>query len=168
MKTLAPLSLVLLLSTTAAFAGDAKKPGVSISFDSDDTRTRVAARHTAREARLAVETRNGAAALLLLNDAVAVQLSDATLAGLEPKGDASVFEEMLAAGVGVVIRKSVEYPIAHIRSAEVRNGSLVLTNDEGKPVFNELKVNGGYVTRDLSPADAARFVNAFRAIKAGR
>jgi hypothetical protein len=168
MKTLAMSSLVLLLSTAVAFAGDTKKPGLSISFNSDDSRTRVGARHTAREARVAVETRSGGATLLLLNDAVAVQLSDTALGALEPNADTSVIEEMLAAGVGVIVRKSVEYPLAHIRSAEIRNGILVLTNDEGKAVFSDIKVNGSNVTRDFSPADAARFVSAFRALKGGR
>jgi hypothetical protein len=167
MKTLTSCALVLLLSTSVVFAGE-KKPGISLSFDSDDARTELAARHTLREARVAVRTRNGAAVLLLLNDVVAVQLSDSALAAMETKEDASFFEELVVAGVRVAMKKSVEYPIAHIRSAEVRNGVLMLTNSEGKPVFEEMKVNGSNVTHDLSAADAAKFVNAFRAVKAGR
>lgn len=167
MKTLTTSALVLLLST-AAFAGEKKQEGISISFDSDDARTHMAARHSLREARVAVKSRNGAAVLLLLDDVVAVQLSDATLAGIETKEDANLLEEMLVAGVRAAVKKSVEYPVAHIRSAEIRNGVLVLTNDEGKPVFDDVKVNGSNITHDIAPGDAARFVRAFRAAKAGR
>jgi DNA-binding protein YbaB len=168
MKTLTTCALVLLLSTAVAVAGEKKKEGISVSFDSDDARTQLAPRHALREARVAVRTRNGAAVLLLTGDVVAVQLSDATLAAVEADEDANLLEEMLVAGVRAAMKKSVEYPIAHIRSAEIRNGNLVLTNDEGKPVFSEIKVNGNNVTRDIAAADAARFVNAFRAAKGRR
>ena len=168
MKTLTTGAFVLLLSTAVAFAGKPKQQDISISFNSDDARTRIAPRHVAREARLAVPTRSGAAVLLLLDDVVAVQLSDSALAAVTTKEDAGFLEELLVAGVRVAVRKSVEYPIANIRSAQVRDGSLVLTNDEGKPVFSDMKVNGNNVTRDISAADAARFVNAFRLVKARR
>ena len=167
MKIVTASALVLLLSSSALLAADPHQH-ISVSYDSDDARTKLAARHDAREARLAIGTRNGAAVLMLLGDAVAVQLSDATLAAVKTKDDANFFEEWIVAGVRLGLRKSVEYPIANIRSAEVRNGVLVLTNDEGKPVFDDVKVNGSNVTHDLSPADAARFVNAFRALKARR
>jgi hypothetical protein len=167
MKTLATGALVFLLAAPTLLAAG-KKQNIDVSFDSDDARTKLAARHTVREARLAVPTRNGAAVLMLLNGVVAVQLSDATVARVKPDDDANFFEEWIVAGVRLAVKKSVEYPIANIRSAEVRDGVLLLTNDEGKPVFDEIKVNGSNVTHDLLPADAARFVNAFRAAKAGR
>src|SRR5207253_2757623 len=160
--------LVLLVSTATAFAAEKHPQNISVSFDSDDARTKLASRHTAGEARVVAGTRNGAAVLMLLDDVVAVQLSGATLAAAKTKDDANFFEEWIVAGVRMALRRSVEYPIANIRSAELRDGTLVLTNDEGKPVFAEIKVNGSIVTRDLAPADAARFVNAFRAVKARR
>ena len=164
MKALATCALVSVLSVSSAFAGEPKR-GVSISFDSDDARTSVAARHAVREARLAITTRHDGATLLLLNDAVAIQLSDAALRAVDTKDEASFLEEWLAAGARLMVSKSVEYPIANIRSAEVRDGALVLTNDEGKPVFDHIRINGENVTRDVAPADAVRFVNAFRALK---
>jgi hypothetical protein len=168
MKTLLASALVLSLSTAAAFAGapEKKHGGVSITFDSNDPRVQLGARHEGREARVVVGTRNGGAVVMLLDNLVAVQLSDAALAAVAPEKDANFFEEWVVAGVRMAVKKSVEYPLAHIRSAEVRDGVLVLTNDEGKPVFNDIKVNGSIVTRDLTPADAARFVDAFQAAKA--
>jgi hypothetical protein len=167
MKTLTTCALALLLGSSTVLAAD-KKDNISISFSSDDARTKLAPRQDARDARLAVTTRSGSATLLLTGDVVAVQLSDAALAKVEAKEDANFFEELVVAGVRLAVQKSVDYPIANIRSAEVRDGVLVLTNDVGKPVFNEIKVNGSIVTRDLSAADAQRFVSAFRAIKAKR
>lgn len=168
MKTLVTCALVLLLSASVAFAGEKKKEGISVSFSSDDSRTRLAPRHDVRDARLSVTTRNRTAVLLLTGDVVAVQLSDATLAEVETKDDANFLEELIVSGVRLAVGKSVEYPIANIRSAEIRGGVLTLTNDQGKPVFDEIKVNGTNVTRNISAGDAARFVNAFRIAKARR
>jgi hypothetical protein len=168
MKTLGTSLAILLLSAAAALAGE-HKHDISISFNSnDDPHVRLGARHAAGDARTAVKTRSGDALLLLTSDVVAVQLTDGALAAIEPKDDAGLLEQLVVAGVGVAVRKSVEYPLAHIRSAEVRNGVLVLTSDEGKPVLADMKVNGQLVTHDLSPADAAAFVSAFRAVKSRR
>jgi hypothetical protein len=163
MKTM----LALMLFATAAFAGE-KKEDISVSFSSDDSRVRLASRHVAGDARLAVPTRSGSAVLLLTRDVVAVQLSDATVAKMETKKDAGFFEELVVAGVRMAVSKAVEYPVAHIRSAEIRDGALVLTSDQGKPVFEEIRVNGEIVTRNIAIGDAAKFVKAFRAVKTRR
>ncbi len=63
----------------------------------------------------------------------------------------------------MAVGKSVEYPIAAIRSVDYRDGMLRIVNDQNKPVFAELKVNGTEILRDFSSADAARFVAAVRA-----
>jgi hypothetical protein len=170
MKTLVASALLVLLVTPAAFAGapEKKHEGVSITFDSNDPRVQLGARHEGREGRVVVTTRNGSAMVMLLDDLVAVQLSDSALAAVAPQKDANFLEEWVAVGVRLAVKKSVQYPLAHVRSAEVRDGVLVLTNDEGKPVFDDIKVNGSIVTRDLTPADAARFVTAFRSVKARR
>ena len=167
MKTLATCALVLVLSPAVAFAGE-KKDSISISYTTDDSRTRLAPRHVVRDARAAVTTRSGAAVLLVTDEVVAVQLSEATLAKVETKEEASFLEELLVSGVRLAVGKSVEYPIANIRSAEIRNGVLVLTNDQGKPVFDNIKVNEENVTHTIAAAEAAKFVRAFRVAKSRR
>jgi hypothetical protein len=157
MKMLAPCALALVLATTSASAG-----GISITVDSTNGRTEVGARHETREARLAITTRDGSTMLLLLDDTIAVQLTDRALRDVEPKKDAGFLEELLAAGVKVAVGKSVEYPLAHIRSVAVKNGLLEILGDDGKRVFNEVKVNGTDVFRNFSATDAARFAAAVR------
>jgi len=163
MNKLTIFALALLLPATAAFAGD--KKGISISFGSDDPHTRLAARHDVRDAKSAITNRDGSVSLLLTDEVVAIQLTDRALARVSTKDDATFLEELVASGVRMAIRKAVEYPIANIRSMEIRDGALVLTNDKNQPVFSEVKVNGTDVLRDFAVSDAARFVNAFRAAK---
>jgi hypothetical protein len=158
------LALALLLSSGISYASD-KKSGISISFSSEDPRTHLGGRRNVRDARMAITSRDGSVSLMLMNDVVAVQLTDRVLEKAKTDEDANLLEEIIASGVRLAIGKAVEYPIAAIRSAEIRDGVLVLTNDKGKPVFTEVKVNGTEVFRDFAIGDAARFVNAFRAAK---
>jgi hypothetical protein len=120
------------------------------------------------DAKLAITSRDGSTVLMLMNNAVAIQLSDRALADVHPKKESGFLEELLVSGVRLAVGKAIECPLATIRTAEVRNGALMLTNVEGKPVFSEVKVNGTDVLRNFTSTDAARFVAAVRAAKAKR
>ena len=165
MKTIAACALLVLLPCTAVSASDTKKPGVTLSFNSDDSRTKLAPRHTASDSRIAITSRSGSTVLLMTNDVVAIQLSDATIDKIRSSGEEGFLEELIVSGVRFAMRKAVEFPLAGVKSIEVRDGMLHVTSDQNKPVFDNVKVNGSDVFRDFSPADATRFANAFRAIK---
>jgi hypothetical protein len=167
MKKIPMVALALLL-----WSGVASAEGISISLSSDDPRAEMGPRYEARDAQVAIRTRDRSAMLLLVDDVIAVQLSDATLARMvsesKKKKETGFFEELVLAGVRLAVGKSVEYPIAALRSVDYRDGVLRIVNDQNKPVFAELKVNGTEILRDFSSADAARFVAAVRARKAAR
>jgi len=55
--------------------------------------------------------------------------------------------------------------VAKLRTAEVRDGTIILRNQEGRSVFTNVRVSGTDMMRDFTSADAARFVNAIRALK---
>ena len=163
MKRVMLFALAVLFCSTLASADDGKH-GVSITFNSDDPNTVIGPRRNVHEAKLAITTRDGSTELLLLNDVVAVQLTDKSIARVKPKDD-NIFEELVASGVQVMLRRAVEYPIAHIRLVDVRDGVLTMVNDKNQPVFTDIKINGANVLRSVSPTDAARFVAAFRAAR---
>lgn len=165
MKTIAACALLVLLPCTAVSASDAKKPGVTLSFNSDDSRTKLAPRHTASDSRIAITSRDRSTMLLMTNDVVAIQLSDATIHKMHSSADEGFFEGLITSGVRYTLGKAVEFPLAGVKSVEVRDGVLRVTSDQNKPVFDNVKVNGSDVFRDFSAADAARFASAFRAIK---
>ena len=152
-------ALLLILSSGIASA----QGSISISLNSEDSRATVGPRRDAKDARLAIRTRDRSAMLLVMDDVIAIQLTDTALADLKSKKEETGFlEELLAAGVRIAIGKSVEYPLANIRSIEYRDGALKITNDQNKPVFTELKVNGKDILRDFSGADGARLVRVWR------
>lgn len=166
MTRLTTYALALLLVATASYAAE-KKDGISISFSSEDSRTELGPRRNPRDARLAITTRDGSVSLLLMHDVVAIQLTDRALANVSTKEDTNFLEELIASGVRVALRKTVEYPIASLRTVTLRDNTLVFTNDKNQPVFTEIKVNGREVLRDFAPADAARFVRAFATVRGG-
>ena len=159
MKTLAMCALVLFLSAGAAQAGD----GISITLDSSDPRTELGERHDVRDARMAITSRDGSTVLLLLDDVVAMQLTDRALDRMKSeKKDPNFLEELLIAGVKMAIGKSIEYPIEKIRAMDYHDGALRVIGADNKPVFTEVKVNGRDVLRDFSRADVTRFANALK------
>jgi hypothetical protein len=99
MKTLAAFALLLVLSTPAV-----AKEGISISLNSDDSRTELGPRRDVRDARAAISTKDGSVVLMLIDDVVAMQLTDATLDRMESETkkknkDTNFFEELVLAGV---------------------------------------------------------------------
>ena len=166
MNKLTVCALGLLLS--CSLYADDKKPGVSISFSSEDSRTELGPRRDVRDAQIAITTRDRSVSLLLIDDVVAVQLTDRALANISANEDASLLEEIIASGVQVAMRKAVSYPVANIRSVAFRDGALLLTNDRNQPVFTEIKVNGKEVLRDFTSGDAARFMKAFNAVRSAQ
>ncbi len=134
MKKIPVFALALLLWGGVASAQE----GISISLSSDDPRAEMGPRHDARDAQVAIRTRDRSTMLLLVDDVIAVQLSDAALARMKSE------------------------------TKKKDAGFLRIVNDQNKPVFTELKVNGMEILRDFSSADATRFVAAFRARKASR
>jgi hypothetical protein len=162
MKSLATFALLLLLTVPAL-----AKEGISISLNSDDSRTELGDRHELRDARTAITSQDRSVELMLIGDVIAMQLSDRALNQMESKKkkDTNLLEEILLAGVQVAVGKSIEYPVASIKSIDYANGALRIIGADGKPVFTEVKVNGTDVMRDFARADAARFANAVRAAR---
>ena len=166
MKTLLAAALALALAAPA-LGGKADHEEIRISFDSDDPRVEIGDRLATAGARVAVTTSNGAGTLLLTGKVVAVQLSDAVMTKIRAEKDASLLEKLIVSGVRLALDGSIEYPVAHIRNAEISDGVLVLTSDEGKRVFDKVTIDGENVTHCLSTVDAARFVREFRRVKSG-
>ena len=159
MRKIALCAVLSLLVASVTFA-----EGISITFDSDDSRTSLGPRHEVRDARTAITTRDGAVTLLLLKDTIALQLSDTKMADVHPsKPEPGFLEELIVAGVRLAVGKSIEYPLSGVRTVEYRDGSLHVVSTDGKPIFNEVKVDQHEVFSGFAKADAIRVVNAWRA-----
>lgn len=168
------LSALLLLPAHAALAqhGDVH---IEINDETDDSPARPGPRRSLGEARFAMTTTDDVASLLLTRDVVALQLTDRTLRQIrdgdedEDREDgilAQMISSVVRSSVHTVLRRSIEIPIADLRSVEYRGGRLTLTTEDGERVFEEVEINDTDVMESFSPRDAQAFVREFRALKA--
>jgi hypothetical protein len=134
--------------------------------ESTDSAARFVQRRPHAMADFAIISTDGRRALLLLPDAVALQLTDAGLEDIasppaEAPADqgalARVFEGMLRGGLRVLLDRALEYDIDELGVARVDGERLVFVNRSGKPVFENMNIDGQDVMEGFAPADARAF-----------
>lgn len=179
MKAAAALLLLPLLAAPVAVRAQDNDIRISVSDGDTDSPGRVGPRRHLRDARLAIATRDDRVALLLIHEAVVMQLTDRGLRDLrdEMRRDAEedresgffaeMVQTMVRSTVESMLRRSIEYPVSELRDVEYRRGRLVFTGEDGKRVFESVRVNDTEVMENFSDADARAFVREFRRLKAG-
>ncbi len=179
MKAAAALLLLPLLAAPVAVCAQSNDIRISVSDGETDSPGRVGPRRHAGDARLAIATRDDRVALLLTHEAVVMQLTDRGLRDLrdEMRRDAEedresgffaeMVQTMVRSTVESMLRRSIEYPVSELRDVEYRRGRLVFTGEDGKRVFESVRVNDTEVMENFSDADARAFVREFRRLKAG-
>ena len=134
-------------------------------------------RHDARDARLAITTRDGDATMILDDDVVAVQLSDRVMHRVEREFRdkqelaednplARAIETAVFSGVRSLLDHSAECSIHDLRDVDYRDGELVFTSERGRHVFNHFEIHNDDLLASFSEHDAQDFVREFRRIKA--
>ena len=168
------LSALLLMPAQAAVAQH-DDVHIEIHDDTEDSPARPGPRRSLREAHFAMTTTDDVASLLLTREVVALQLTDRSLRRIREGDDhdeendgflAQMISSVVRSTVHTVLRRSIEIPIADLRSVEYRGGRLILTTEDGERVFEEVEVNDTDVMESFSPRDAQAFVREFRALKA--
>ena len=64
-----------------------------------------------------------------------------------------------------MLNHSIEYPLSEIRSADYRNGELILVTRDGDRLFADTDVNDRDVMRSFSPDQARAFVAQLNRVK---
>jgi hypothetical protein len=134
------------------------------------------ARHDLRTARIAIETRNGDATLLLTDNVLAVQLSDRTLHRIERRfreqredyddmAFARVIRSVVLSTVQAALEHSAECRLSDVRDVEYREGRLIVTARGGRYIFADMDVDDDDVMSGFSERDALAFVREFHRLK---
>ena len=140
----------------------------------DDGPGRVGRRYEPREAVTAIETTNREVALVLTRRVVALQLTDRTLRqaehdmredGKEDGFLARMIADVAKSAARSMLNHSIEYPLSEIRSADYRNGELILVTRDGDRLFADTDVNDRDVMRSFSPDQARAFVAQLNRMK---
>ena len=170
-----PLVLALLTLFVAAPAF-ARERDCAFSMGCNSSMVHVTSRFDPRDARLAINTEDGDATLLITDDVIAVQLSDHAMGCLRRKlhdeydEDDNALAQSIKAVVFTTVRSVLNHSatcrIRDVRDVRYEDGRLeIVTNDRGA-VFTHLDVDDDNVMRDFSDRDARAFVQEFHRVKA--
>jgi hypothetical protein len=161
----------LLLATGVLVTGPSTAAAQNIQVRSDqstDSTARFSDRRAPARADFAIVSTDGLRALLLLPGAISMQLTDA---GLERIGRAPadapadqgpiarLIEGMARGGLRVLLDRALDYELRELSEVRIEGERLVFINREGKPVFDEVKIDGREFMEGFSPRDARAFAD---------
>jgi hypothetical protein len=169
MHTVLPVGTFLLAGAILASASappPAAAQNVHIrSGESSDSTARFVDRRAAATADFAIVSTDGNHTLMLLPDAILLQLTDAGLARIAElpadtagKGTvARLMEGMVRGGMRVLLDRGLEYDLAELDEVRVEGHRLIFVNRRGKEVFGKMEIDGKEFMEGFSPRDARAF-----------
>jgi hypothetical protein len=168
-------ALVFLLPASRAFAHDCDNDFGFKLGSACNPPSRIGPRLDAQDARFAITTDDGQAALMLTNKYVAMQLTDRAFhdvrrkfKDLELEDDnalAHAIKSVVLSSVEAILDHSIECRIRDIDDVQYRDGRLVFTTVDDDQLFQNIDVHDRNVLEGFSEADAKAFVREFRKAK---
>jgi hypothetical protein len=156
-------------AVAVAVPAAAAAQGVSIrTGENTDSIARFVDRRAPAAADFAITSVDGNRVLMLLPDAIALQLTDAGLERIANRPAATderksavalLVEGMVRGGLRVLLDRSLEYDLRELREVRVENGRLVFENRTGDPVFDRMNIDGQDFMEGFAPRDARAFAD---------
>jgi hypothetical protein len=171
MKSILVGSLVLTMAVTA-HAQDTTSMHVSIHVP--DSVAHVTDRESPSQARFAILSRDGQAALLLMDTTIVAQMTDRGLDRMNAreatdtiKGVVNRMVARMALGALVpLMDHGVAYHLRDLADAKYADGRLQLLRSNGEEVFRDVEIGKGPLMESFSPDDARAFAARARAARA--
>lgn len=170
MKSILLASLVLSIATTAR-AQDTASMHVSIHVP--DSVAHVTDRESPSEARFAIVSRDGQAALLLMDTTIVAQMTDRGLARINARettdtiqGAVNRMVARMALGALVpLFDHGIAYHLRDLANAKYADGRLQLLRANGEEVFRDVEIGKGPLMESFSADDAKAFAARARAAR---
>jgi hypothetical protein len=171
MKSILVGSLVLTIAATAR-AQDSASMHVSIHVP--DSVAHVTERESPSQARFAIVSRDGQAALLLMDTTIVAQMTDRGLARINArettdtiKGAVNrMFARMALGALVPLFDHGVAYHLRDLADAKYADGRLQLLRANGEEVFRDVEIGKGPLMESFSADDAKAFAARARAARA--
>ena len=162
MRSILLASLVLSIATTAR-AQDSASMHVSVHVP--DSVAHVTERVPPSEARFAIVSRDGQAALLLMDTTIVAQMTDRGLARINARettdtitGAVNRMVARMALGALVpLFDHGVAYHLRDLADAKYADGRLQLIRANGEEVFRDVEIGKGPLMESFSADDAKAF-----------
>jgi hypothetical protein len=173
MKSTLVASACLVLSVaTMARAQDSASMHVSVHVP--DSVAHVTDREMPSRARFAIVSRDGQAALLLMDTTIVAQMTDRGLARINArettdtiKGAANrMFARMALGALVPLFDHGVAYHLRDLADAKYADGRLQLLRANGEEVFRDVEIGKGPLMESFSADDAKAFAARARAARA--
>lgn len=177
MKFSSATTLALTLASASLIAASARaqnSAGMHVSVHVPDSVAHVVDRETPSQARFAIVSRDGEAALLLMDTTIVAQMTDRGLARMNSreatdtiKGTANrLFARMALGALMPLFDHGVAYHLRDLAGAKYEDGRLQLLRANGDEVFRDTEVGKRPLMESFSPEDAKAFAARARAAKA--
>jgi hypothetical protein len=171
MKSILVASLVLAIATTAR-AQDSASMHVSVHVP--DSVAHVTERVPPSQARFAIVSRDGQAALLLMDTTIVAQMTDRGLARINARETtdtiSGVVNRMVArmalGALAPLFDHGVAYHLRDLADAKYADGRLQLLRANGEEVFRDVEIGKGPLMESFSADDAKAFAARARAARA--
>jgi hypothetical protein len=171
MKSIVVASLVL-ATTTLARAQDSSSMHVSIHVP--DSVAHVTDRASPSQARFAIVSRDGQAALLLMDTTIVAQMTDRGIARINARettdtiqGAVNRMVARMALGALVpLFDHGIAYHLRDLADAKYADGRLQLLRSNGEEVFHDVEIGKGPLMESFSADDAKAFAARARAARA--
>jgi hypothetical protein len=145
-----------------------------VSVKVPDSVAHVVDRVAAGQARFAIFSRDGQAALLLMDTTIVAQMTDRGLARMNSKeatdtikGTANrLFARMALGALAPLFDHGVAYHLRDLADARYADGRLQLIRANGEEVFSDTEIGHGPLMESFYPEDAKAFAARARAARA--
>ena len=145
-----------------------------VSVKMPDSVAHVVDRVAAGQARFAIFSRDGQAALLLMDTTIVAQMTDRGLARMNSKeatdtikGTANrLFARMALGALAPLFDHGVAYHLRDLADARYSDGRLQLIRANGEEVFSDTEIGHGPLMESFYPEDAKVFAARARAARA--
>ena len=171
MKSILLASLVLSIATTAR-AQDSSSMHVSIHVP--DSVAHVTDRESPSQARFAIVSKDGQAALLLMDTTIVAQMTDRGIARINARqttdtiqGAVNRMVARMALGALVpLFDHGIAYHLRDLADAKYADGRLQLLRANGDEVFHDVEIGKGPLMESFSADDAKAFAARARVARA--
>jgi hypothetical protein len=163
---------IAMIATAAASAQDSATMHVTVHVP--DSVAHVTDREVASHARFAIVSRDGQAALLLMDTTIVAQMTDRGLDRMNArettdtiKGVVNRMVARMALGALVpLFDHGIAYHLRDLAGARYADGRLQLLRANGEEVFHDVEIGKGPLMESFSPDDAKAFAARARAARA--
>lgn len=143
----------------------AQEPGTHVSVHVPDTVAHVVDRSTLAKARFAIVSRDGTAALLLMDTTIVAEMTDTGLERMNSrqatdtiKGTVNrMFARMALGALQPLFDHGIAYHLRDLARARYADGRLQLERSNGEEVFRDTEIGHGPLMESFTPDDAKAF-----------